>query len=153
MKPRNFILACVIIVLAIAVLGSCATRRKAISEDEFMSAYTGTWINIEYEGNLEAHPRLVCRADGIMEHHVVATGARHPHKHSYEIVDHWVDKDGTIWYKARSVCLTDEHINYELGKIGDSGKTLEYIISVLGTPIEKWEPDREEYKYRIYYRE
>jgi hypothetical protein len=151
MKPKNFILACVIIALAIAVLGSCATRRKAISEQEFMSAYTETWINTEYTTDV-AHPRLVCRADGIMEHHTVATGARHPHKHSYEILDHWVDRDGTIWYKALSVCSTDEHTNYELGKISDSGNTLEYIISVLGTPIEKWEPENDTYKYRIYYR-
>jgi len=51
MRRRNFILLCGIVLLALALIGSCATRRKAISEEEFFDAYSGTWINMEYSGN------------------------------------------------------------------------------------------------------
>ena len=39
---------------------------------------------------------------------------------------------------------------YEMGKISDSGNTLEYIWASEDYPIEEWEPDKFEYNYRIY---
>jgi hypothetical protein len=152
MKPKNYILACVIIVLAVAIMESCVTRRKAISEEEFMSAWTGTWINEEYIGS-EVRPRLVCRADGVVEFHKIATGSKHPHKHVCEILDHWIDSEGVVWYRAHSECLADESIYYELGKIRDSGNVLEFMWSVEGNTIEEWELDNDTYLYRIYYHE
>jgi beta-lactamase regulating signal transducer with metallopeptidase domain len=44
MKVRNFILLCTILLIAIALIGSCATRRKAISETDFLETISGTWI-------------------------------------------------------------------------------------------------------------
>ena len=38
----NFVFAVLIIA------GSCATRRKAISDEDFMEAWSGTWINTDY---------------------------------------------------------------------------------------------------------
>jgi len=39
-----------------------------------------------------------------------------------------------------------------MGKISNSGNTLEVIWASESFPIEEWEPDRFEYNYQIYYR-
>jgi hypothetical protein len=45
MKTRTFISAVILIVALLLIAGSCATRKKAISDEDLSKAYTGTWIN------------------------------------------------------------------------------------------------------------
>jgi hypothetical protein len=40
-----------------------------------------------------------------------------------------------------------------MGKIIESGNTWEYIWASEYSPIDKWEPDKFEYNYRIRYRQ
>jgi hypothetical protein len=68
------------------------------------------------------------------------------------IIDRWIDSEGTIWYKAHweNIGLYKNNA-YEMGKMNNSGNTLELLLSFGDNPIEEWEPDNIRYTYLIYY--
>ena len=48
MKTRMFVSVLILVLAVLIIAGSCATRRKAISDEDFMEAWSGTWINTDY---------------------------------------------------------------------------------------------------------
>ena len=152
MKTRRLVSILILVLVVLIVTGSGKTKQKTISEEDFFEAWSGTWINTDYKVS-DAYPKIVVYADGTVELYGSVTGTKPGHKHRNVILDHWIDTEGIIWYKAQSECLFSGDKSYELGKISDSGNALEYIFSVVDSPIEEWEPDKVEYNYRIYYRQ
>jgi hypothetical protein len=150
MKISRLAISFVSVLAVIIMIGSSGTAKQAISEEDFSEAWGGTWVNTDYKGG-GFYPKIVLYADGTKELYV--TAAKLGHKDNIIIIERWIDKEGIIWYKTQVECEIMGAGIYEMGKISDSGNTLELIASGVPSPIEEWEPDRYEYAYRIYYRE
>lgn len=154
MRLRNFILLCGILLIAIALIGSCATRKKAISEENFFEAYSGTWINIEYEysGGMGNPQKVVRYPDGRWEDYSLAMHEMQRCWGKDTITDIWKDSNGDIRYKGS----WENSLNvkgYLMGRISDSGNTHEALLRLWGEPIEEWDPDDIRYRYTIHYRQ
>ena len=153
MRRRNFLLLCTILLISIALIGSCATRRKAISEEEFFDAYSGTWINTGYSGeDFFTSQKTVQYPDGRWMLYA-KVGLDQCRSYGREtITDMWKDTHEVIWYRATRQDNLNTHVSL-MGKISDSGNTLEQLFQVYGEPIEEWDPDNERYHYMIHYRQ
>ena len=150
MKIRRLVFSLISVLAIIALIGSCATRRKAISEEDFLKTFSGTWINTD----LKAEQKIVNYPDGTREVFGVLTSTTVSWKDKITILDQWLDAKGTIWYRGYwEVISPTVAKGYEMGKISDSGNTLEFLWAGEDYPIEEWEPDRFEYNYEIYYRQ
>ena len=109
----------------------------------------GTWVNRDYQPN--AHPRQKIiiypeewAAYGLAESETATdTGTN-------KITDKWTDSEGNIWYKFEVSFSSPIRKAYELDKISNSGKTLEFVFSYSKYPtkIDTGDPD-----YHIYHRE
>ena len=153
MKIRTLVLILIIALAVQTFAGSCATRRKVISDEDFMEALSGTWINTDYGGG-SLHQKLINHPDGTREIFGLLTSTTAGDKDKITILYKWVDSKGIIWYRAHWEALPPlSSKGYRIGKISDSGNTFEYIWAGEDYPIEEWEPDRFEYNYRIYYRQ
>ena len=48
MKTRSLVAILILVLAVLIIAGSCTTRRKAISDEDFMEALSGTWVNTDY---------------------------------------------------------------------------------------------------------
>ena len=152
MKTRTLISILILVLAVLIIAGSCATRRKAISDEDFMEAWSGTWINTDYGGKMAQ--KIIIHSDGTVEGFGRLTSTIAYFKNKFTILDQWLDSKGTIWYRGHMESLPPySSKGYEMGKISDSGNTWEFLWASEDYPIEEWEPDRFEYTYRIYYRQ
>jgi hypothetical protein len=151
MKTRMFISILILVLAVLIVAGSCASRQKAISEEDFFKVWSGTWINIDYGG--DTYQKEINYPNGTYEVYGEVTSTEPGNWGEITLLDKWVDSKGNVWYRAKSETLYFSHMYYEMGKISDSGNTWEYIWAGEDYPIEEWEPDRFEYNYRIRYRQ
>ena len=133
------------------IIGSCATKRKAVSDEDFFEVWSGTWINTDYGGDL--YQKMINYPDGTYENYGTVTSTKPGTWGKSIIIDQWLDSKGNVWYRAKWESLYFGTKGYEMGKISDSGNTLEYIWSGKDYLIEKWEPDKLEYNYRIRHRQ
>ena len=155
MSTRHFRKMVSILILVLAVLiitGGCATRKKAISETDFFEAYSGTWINTDYSGDSWGLQKKIHFPDGRWEEYSLVTLSEWSKHGKDTIGDMWTDSNGDIWYKAS---WEDSHNQkgYTMGKISDSGNTLEILFRNFGEPIEEWDLDNIHYHYVIHYRQ
>ena len=151
MKARAVIL---ILILAFAVLicvGSCANRRKAISDEDFIEAWSGTQINTDYGQSFPQ--KRIYYSDGRWEEYKQVTNTLKCDWGKAIILDKWLDSKGNVWYRTHWESLYLGSKGYGMGKISNSGNTLEAIWASESYPIEEWEPDRFEYNYMTYYRQ
>ena len=150
MKSRTLVSILFFVLVVLIVIGSCATRRKAISEEDFMETWSDTWVNTD----LKEDQKIVNHPDGTQDHFGDLTSTTVSYKEKITILDQWLDAKGTIWYRGYwEMILLNDSKGYEMGKISDSGNTFEIIWASEDYPIEEWEPDKFEYNYRIYYRQ
>jgi len=69
---------------------------------------------------------------------------------SFTLIDKWTDSEGNIWYKMFWNLGNIEWEMYEIVRISNSGKTLEYVFSEIDFPIGI---TTDHPNYRIYYRQ
>jgi hypothetical protein len=163
MKITKVVLVCVLLVAAIAIVGSCATSKKMIPEENFMTAWSGTWINEELVGNHFNPQILINHSDGTMEFFQeskdVNSGMKDMRIRNFgypSITDKWIDRNGKIWYKA----VTEQKewggtvLSY-YGFIHESGDVIEILeaMTMSDTLIDNWDPDNLMYYHRVYYRQ
>ena len=151
MKTKVLISILILILAVLIIAGGCATRKKAISEEDFIKAWSGTWINTDYGG--DTYQKVINYSDGTYESYGEVTSTKPGNWGKITIQDKWIDSKGNVWYRAQSETLYFGHMYNEMGKISDSGNTWEYIWASEDYPIEEWEPDKFEYNYRIRYRQ
>jgi hypothetical protein len=150
MKTRTLVSILILILAVLIIVGSCATKRKAVSDEDFFEVWSGTWINTDYGGDI--CQKIINYPDGTAEGFGILTSTIALFKKKITILDQWLDSKGTIWYRGHcEFSRPFGRTRYEMGKISDSGNTWEYIIASEDYPIEEWEPDKFEYEYRIYY--
>lgn len=154
MKTKTFILVLLLIMAVSVFLLSCATTKKAIPEEDFFEAFSGTWVNIEYSGFHDRLQKRINYPDGTWEFYRTISNTKPFEKGQSTIIDKWIDSKGDILYKAQWESLSFFGIlGYEMGKISNSGHTLELLFPFGDEPIEEWKPDYYRYTYWIYYRQ
>ena len=153
MRTRTFVSILILVLAVLIIIGSCATRKKAISEEDFLEAFSGIWINTNYEpkGDLGYVQKFVWYPDGRYEGYSFVTNESPAAYGRYEITDMWKDSNGDIWYTLKTE--TDVGRGYYMGRISDSGNTHETLYDLWGEPIEEWDPDNVQYRYWIHYRQ
>jgi hypothetical protein len=150
MKTRTLVSILIFVFVVLVIAGSCATRRKAISDEDFFDVWSSTWVNTDYGGN--TGQKIIIHPDGTRECFSILTNTKPGRIEKVTILDQWLDSKGTIWYRGHWECLTPHSSKgYEMGKISNSGNTWKVIFASEDFPIEEWEPDKFEYNYRIYY--
>jgi hypothetical protein len=153
MKTRMLVSIGIFVLAVLIVVGSCATTKKAISEEDFFEVWSGTWVNTDYGGG-SFPQKIINYPDGTREIFGILTSTTAGYKEKITILEQWVDSKGTIWYRGHwehLILLSSK--GYVMGKISDSGNTQEIIFASEDYPIEEWEPDKFEYNYRIHYRQ
>ena len=149
MKARTLIYMSILF-LAVTLLFAEDVKNE-ISDEDFMEARSGTWINLDYG---KSHPqKLIYYPDGRWEGYRQVTNTIRADWGKDIILDKWLDSKGNVWYRAHWESSFFTTTGYAMGKISNSGNTLEVIWASESFPIEEWEPDRFEYTYRIHYRQ
>jgi hypothetical protein len=153
MRFRGSVLCLVSILAVIVLIGSCATTKKAISGEDFFEVWSGIWINTDYSGGSLFEPqKLINYPDGRWEGYSLVTLDQWSCYGKDTMIDMWTDPKGDIWYKASWYDNLSTK-GYTMGKISDSGNTLETLVRLWGEPIEEWDPDDIRYHYTIHYRQ
>jgi len=148
MKTRSFLSILILVLAVLIIAGSCVTKRKAIADEDLSKAYTGTWINEEYENGKKA--KIVLFADGTWERYYSIDSDNYYCQGENTILDKWKDSKGSIWFECRWECFSHRNSGYQLTRISDSGKTLELEYTTWDFPTEL---DTDNFYYRIYYRQ
>jgi hypothetical protein len=105
MKTRSFASILILILAVLIFAGSCATRKKAISETDLFEAYSGTWINTEYSGDSWGVQKMIYFPDGRWEEYRLVTLSQWQCYGKDTISDMWTDMNGDTWFKASWECL------------------------------------------------
>jgi hypothetical protein len=153
MKTKAIVSILILTLVVLIVAGSCATRKIAISEEDLLEAFSGIWINTDYEfkGDVGYVQKFVWYPDGRYEGYSLVTHEAPAAYGRYEIIDMWKDSNGDIWYTLKAETPLSK--GYYMGRISDSGNTHETLFNRSGEPIEEWDPDHVLYRYWIHYRQ
>ena len=73
MKIRLLVSISIFIFAVCIISGSCATRKKVISEDEFIDVWAGTWINMDYPGDEVIAQKLISHPNGTQDFYLKAS--------------------------------------------------------------------------------
>lgn len=153
MKARTLVSILILVLAVIIIDGSCATRKKAVSDEDLSRAYTGTWINKDYKYEWWRVEKIVLFADGTYERYFSIDSYDVFAQGKNTIIDKWKDSNGSIWYECHWECFTHGNSGYRLTKISDSGNTIEMLAVVGELRFEEWDPDSYPTLYSIYYRQ
>ena len=101
MKARTYLSISILVIVIMIMIGSCATRKKAISEEDFFKAWSGTWINIDYKSQ-----KKITHPDGTRDNFYNVSNPIPSSKEKITILEQWSDSKGTIWYRGQSEYIT-----------------------------------------------
>ena len=153
MKTRPYVSVLILVVAVLIIVGSCATKRQAISEEEFYKYWVGTWMNTDLRGDGWEPQKIVCNADGTIDRYGRPEWMFTTCEYRFSLIDSWKDSDGNIWYRATSTCSRTKTPVQEYGKISVSDNYYE-LIYYLGTePIEEWNRENLADIHLLYYRQ
>jgi beta-lactamase regulating signal transducer with metallopeptidase domain len=162
MKTTKLVLVCILFVALIAVVGSCASSKKAIAEKDFIANWSDTWANRGLVGDTFYPQILINHPDGTMEFFQKPVNMKSGIKDIRvriwgipSITDNWIDRDGKIWFTAATKPTPERGtVMSYYGFIHESGDVLE-IIEAEGTQmLDEWDPAKWLwYHHRIYYRQ
>ena len=150
MKSRTLIFMSIFL-LAVTFLFA-EDVKKEISDEDFIEAWSGTWINLDY-GKGSFAQKLIYYSDGIYDEYILVTDTMRYDWGKIIILDKWLDSEGNVWCRTHWEGTLHGGKGYQMVKISNSGNTLEVIWASESFPIEEWEPDRFEYNYEIHYRQ
>jgi hypothetical protein len=152
MNARMLRLILILVSALLIIVGSCATRKIAISDEDLTKAYTGTWINKEYDASSFIVAKIIYFPDGTWKRYKGVEDKYPFDKGENTITEKWIDSNGDIWFE----CTWESNIfggGHQLTKISNSGNTLEELSILYGRRVEKWDPNDLNYNYKIYYRQ
>ncbi len=152
MKARMYLQILIVIIAILIMMGNCATRKKAISDEVFVKVWSGTWINVENNVRVIKFHKAIFHADGSYDHYYEIKDTIFHDTTKFTFYEKWTDTEGNIWYKAH---WENNHFveGYSIGKFSNSGNTYEEVWKFGVEPIEKWAPDDIRYYYWIWHRQ
>ena len=152
MKTRTVILGCIIWVVILLVLGSCAIMR---SPDKMTyERFCGTWVNQDYEpkpGRTQPFAKWIFNPDGtfVGYQYLVQTGPTLVG--TYVVEKRWTDTLGNSFYHIKTYSFISQVTQYELWKIDKYNSVYEFNQSNNDYPAAI-DPKDKHSTYRIYYR-
>ena len=90
MKTRKIVSILILVLAVLIIVGSCATKRKVVSEEDFLEAWSGTWINTDYGGG-SLPQKKINYPDGTCEMFGQLTSTTVGYKEKITILEQWVD--------------------------------------------------------------
>ena len=150
MKTRTFVSIPILVLAVLIVIGGCATREIAFSDEDLSNGYTDTWINPEAT---VGEPKMVYFPDGTWKRYLGINTEYFFCEGKDIVIDKWKDPNGTIFFESKWECFSHGNTGYQLAKISDSGNTLELLFTMQERRVEEWDPDSFSYNYRIRYRQ
>ncbi len=150
MKTRVLVSILLFILAVLIIAGSCATEKMAYVSKEY--EFYGTWVNPDYTYADKSSSRIIINPNGKMEWYYIVAETTAVYSGEFVITNKWTDSKGNIWYSIIWKSDDSKYWTYALGKISNSGKTLEYVKSPNDYPKEIDPNDPRAY-YRIYYRQ
>ena len=153
MKTRRLVLILILVLAVLIIAGSCATKRSAISDEELLKAFTGTWINEDYKYEWWRVEKIVLFTDGTWERYSNVDSEEVFCKGINNVLDKWKDSNGNIWFECNWECFTHGNSGHRLVKISDSGNTFKMLTVVGEIRFEEWDPDSYPSLYWIFYRQ
>ena len=148
MKIRKIIVSPVLIIGVFVVMASCATNKMAYISKDY--EIYGTWFNPDYVDEVRAAV-YVFNPNNLYESYDTLEKEKLRYRCWYDITGKWIDRKGNIWCTLIYI-LNDGSWEYNLGKISNSGKTLELSGSAFDYPKEI-NPKRIGAMYSILYRQ
>lgn len=129
-------------------------EKNQISDEDLVEAYTGTWINDEYNRPY-MNPRIVFYADEKYEIYEKLNNKNFEYQYGFNVKEQWVDGDGNIFFKimAENVNSINARPQTRLIKVNKSKKTLEMLLDDSQLDILEWDTDALDVVHRIYYQE
>ena len=150
MKTRTYVSIMIFILAVMIASDGFAKRKKPISDEDLVKAYTGSWINTEV-GYYK--PKVIMYA-GRWEHYTAIENETPYCYGDINLMEKWRESNGDVFFEYRWECeYHKEAVGYELLRISDSGKTLERIYTTGERRVEEWDPTNILYTYKIYYRQ
>jgi len=125
MKAGKILRSLSVSLLAVFVLGSCATTKYVPKPNEELY---GTWTN-EYTGNSDNIQKQVYSSGEYKDYHLVADTVP-VDQGAFQIDSKWTDANGNIWYRSYCTQKTGPAAGYDfqmLSKLSKSATVLEWV--------------------------
>lgn len=149
MKIRTLVSILIFVFALMVIVGSCATKKIAITDEDLSSFYSTMWINEE----MGFYKPKVVWDPGRYEQYTAIENETPYCYGDIEELEKWMDSNGDKFIKNRWECEYHKNMGYELLRISDSGNTLERLWTTGKKIIEEWDPDNLHYTYKIRYRQ
>ena len=150
MNTKTLVLSCVICLIALIILGSCATSQNP--DKMVFERFCGTWVNTEYEGKEWPPVKVIYKPDGTLTIYTYLHDTASYGRATYTVEKRWADSEGNSWYHIKMQwAWGSTSYQYMLFKLDKYTTILEYNYSGTKYPDtvdpKDWHSD-----YRIYYR-
>ena len=153
MKTRTLISGCILCVVVLIILGSCATTQNP--DKMVFERFCGTWANENYSQVSDLGAKRIYNPDGtflvymdVLDIGVVGTAF----VGTYTVEKRWTDSEGNSWYNVIAYFkLTDVGTENLLFKLDKYNAVLEVEYSNIDFPTEIDKKDKHT-TYGIYYR-
>ena len=150
MKTKTVVLFSILCLVALIILGSCATIMKT-TEKMMYERFCGTWVNTKYEGKVNPPVKWIFNPDGTLTSynnlHNSLTYSRSP----YTVEKRWTDSEGNSWYHFKIEWAFSKSIEYMIFKLDKYNSILEFNVAGTKYP-DAVDPKDKRSDYRIYYR-
>ena len=152
MNIKMLILFIILCLVALIILGSCATMK---SPDRLTyERFCGTWVNEAYgpkPGKGSPGAKLTMNPDGTWLNYLSILQSGPTYVGIYTVEKRWTDSNGNYYYHVKTYSYMTEVTQYELWRIDKYNAVFEYNQSNIEYP-EAIDPKDKRSTYRIYYR-
>jgi hypothetical protein len=152
MKTRTFIFGCILWVVILLVLGSCATMPNP--DKMVYEKFCGTWANQDYEpkpGIYTPYAKVIIDPYGTIIKYLRLNQAGLTFVGTYIVEKRWKDSFGNNFYHVKTFYLENNSTWYELWKIDKLNAVFEFNYSNIDYP-DAINPKDMHSDYLIYYR-
>ena len=130
MKVKSIILICTFLLIILIQLGSCATKQMAISHENAVESFSGTWVNhdnpiVRKRGDIEFfhfQKKEISLTD-VKFYHSAEDSDFYGHA-KYTVVNSWVDRIGNTYCQTNLDFFTGSRM-YALWKLDKSKNVFE----------------------------
>jgi len=138
MKTRTFVVVLILVLAVLVIIDGCATSKKAISHEDVVEMFSGTWANLD-NPTMGTYANLTQDATEMDWFHnqkfVLTLNKEFRLYHSvddvmtfmsgkYTVINSWEDRKGNIYCQAMCKAYTGSKF-YALWKIDESNTVLE----------------------------
>ena len=131
MKGKKLLLLLFLLVSFLLVFGSCATDKMGYISKDY--EIYGTWVNPDYEDARVWNGKMIIYPNGSLVFYKLISDTKSNKSAEFVITNKWFDSNGTAWHTF-ILKFTATESYYNLAKISNDGKTMEFSMSVSDYP-------------------